>query len=69
MKNMITEDNKVRYTICLTKEINYELQVLADDNALSKSAFLSAIIRKAYKEAYGEQPTLYNENCPPPSIL
>lgn len=66
---MKTEDNKVRYTICLSKQINFELQVLAADHALSKSAFLAAIIRKAYKETYGEQPTLYNENCPPPSIL
>lgn len=58
---MKTEDNKVRYTICLTKQINYELQVLADDNALSKSAFLAAIIRKAYRETYGEQPPVYGD--------
>lgn len=61
MSKIAMDDKKIRFTICLSKQVNYELQVLADDSGLSRSSYLAYIVHKLYKDEFPDSPPVFND--------
>ena len=59
MRKLNEDEKKIRVTVCLSRQLNYELQVLADDAGLSRSSYLAYVMHGIYKDKFPDAVPLY----------
>lgn len=62
MRKLNEDEKKIRVTVCLSRQLNYELQVLADDSGLSRSSYLAYLLHSVYKGKFPDSVPLYYDD-------